>query len=61
MCVCVIIKCSLFVVLGVGSFFVLVSVELSPSQRRRRHFKSGQATANERSLVRVHGGGSTLG
>ena len=26
------------------------------SQRRRRHFKSGQATANKRSLVHVHGG-----
>ena len=26
-------------------------------QRRRQHFKSGQATANERSLVYVHGGG----
>ena len=27
-------------------------------QRRRRHFKSGQATtANKRSLVHVHGGG----
>ena len=26
------------------------------NQRRRRHFKSGQATANKRSLVHVHGG-----
>ena len=26
------------------------------SQRRRRHFKSGQATANKRLLVNVHGG-----
>ena len=26
-------------------------------QRRRRHFKSGQATTNKRSLVHVYGGG----
>ena len=26
-------------------------------QRRRQHFKSGQATGNKRSLVHVHGGG----
>ena len=32
------------------------------TQRRRRHFKSGQATANKRSLVHVEGGGgSTTG
>ena len=35
-------------------------------QRRRRHFKSGQATANKRSLMHVHGvggggGGLTTG
>ena len=29
---------------------------LLPSQRWRQHFKSGQATANKRSLVHVHGG-----
>ena len=29
-------------------------------QRRRRHFKSGQATSNKRSLVHMQGGGSTI-
>ena len=31
----------------------------SLSQRRRRHFKSGQATTNKRSLVHVYGGGGS--
>ena len=32
-----------------------------PLQRRHQHFKSGQATANKRSLVHVHGGRSITG
>ena len=31
------------------------------TQRRHRHFKSGQATANKRSLVHVEGGGGGEG
>ena len=36
---------------------ILESVKQIFIQRRRWHFKSGQATANERSLVHVHGEG----
>ena len=45
-------------------FLVLHRILNDLMQRRRRHFKSGQATANKRSLVHVEregGGGSTTG
>ena len=40
-------------------YLLLISLSSHSKQRRRQHFKSsqGQATANKRSLVHVHGGG----
>ena len=40
-----------------SNFSIPTACTLTAQQRRRRHFKCGQATANKRSLVHVHEGG----
>ena len=53
------IHCVMFLCLAACGWakYVVLWQWVGTTQRRRRHFKSGQATANKRSVVYVHGRG----